>query len=230
MKTKPRIICFTYAGGTKAFFETIEEDIPEVDFITPEYAGHGERHREQLYTSFDELSEDIFSMIEDELYGEYALFGYSMGSIVLADILRIILDKSLVPPKALFLAAHEPQPSGEMGQVPSENLDEWVKNRTIEFGSVPEKLVNNRAFWRVYLPVFRADYSIIEHFRFEELNYKTNIPAAVFYSEEDTPLSRMEGWNRLFPCEYYRFDGPHFFINKFHGEIAHIIKNKLGIE
>ena len=43
---KPRLFCFTFAGGTKAFFDVIKPDLDGADIITLEYAGHGERQKE----------------------------------------------------------------------------------------------------------------------------------------------------------------------------------------
>ena len=55
--SKPQIVCFTYAGGNKSFFDVIEKDLKEVELVKLEYAGHGERHKEILYQSFDELAD-----------------------------------------------------------------------------------------------------------------------------------------------------------------------------
>lgn len=231
MQIKPQIYCFTYAGGNASFFDEIEKDLPSYDLVKVEYPGHGSRHRERCANSFSELADDICPEMERTYKGgAYALFGYSMGSIVLAEVLRRILSEGRMPiPDRVFLAAHEPHSKAELVGFTENELDEWVKERTIKFGAVPETLMNNKVFWRTYIPLYRADYSIIGKYRFEHLDLKTNIPATIFYSETDTPLTEMRGWKNHFvgDIDFYRYEGSHFFIRQHHKEMAAIIGSSL---
>ena len=223
-----QLFCFTYAGGTSAFFDEIEKELNGIAVIKPEYAGHGVRHNEPFYKNFDELADDIFNKFRT-LYngGKYGLFGYSMGSITLVEVLKRIINSEMRVPSNIFLAAHEPHTKSELSHFSSDELDEMVKLRTIRFGAVPEKLLNNQVFWRTYLPIYRVDYSLIGTYDFEELNLKADIPATVFYSETDTPLERMKQWERFFPCCFYQFQGTHFFIRQHYQKMAEIIKSKM---
>ena len=156
MQSNPQLFCFTHAGGNTSFFNEIKEELPDLNLIPLEYAGHGIRHREEFYENFLELSEDLFRQIE-VIYrgGKYGLFGYSMGSISLVEVLKRIISAKMELPYHVFLAAHEPQTKSELlGFTPNE-LDDWVKERTLEFGAVPEALISNRVFWRTYLPIYR---------------------------------------------------------------------------
>lgn len=229
MKSKPKLFCFTYAGGTKDFFNVIRPDLKDIDLITLEYAGHGERHKEDYYHDFDELADDMLRMIKDDIDGDYGLFGYSMGSIVLVEVLKRIISSNLKTPDNIFIAAHEPHTKTELLTFSDDELDEWVKERTVKFGAIPEMLLNNKVFWRMYLPVFRADYSIIGKYDFEKLSIQTDIPATVFYSETDTPLTDMKQWGKYFPCEFYQFSGTHFFIQDHHEKMGIIIRDKMKV-
>ena len=227
--SKPQLFCFTYAGGNASFFDAIEEDIPDIDFIKPDYAGHGTRHKEPFYDNFDQLGSDCFQIVSSALNGEdYGLFGYSMGAITVVEVLkRIEAIAGLKKPSYIFLAAHEPHSKAELIGYSDSKLDEWVKERTIRFGGIPEKLINNKSFWRMYLPIYRADYSLIRKYRFEDLDLCTDIPAALFYSETDTPKTEMELWKKYFTgtCNLYRYNGTHFFIQEHHKEMANVISN-----
>lgn len=227
--SKPQLFCFTYAGGNASFFDGIEKDLPEFELVKIEYSGHGTRHKEPYYQSFDELAVDMERVLKERYAGgEYALFGYSMGAIALTEVLkRILADPNMEDPSHLFLAAHEPHSKAELIGYTDDELDEWVKDRTIRFGAVPEKLVSNKSFWRMYLPIYRADYSMIGQYSFEDLSLQTTIPATIFYSETDTPRSEMELWKKYFigRCELFQYEGTHFFIQSHHAEMADVIKN-----
>ncbi len=232
MKDKPQLFCCTFAGGTAAFFDIIEKELPNIDLVKLEYAGHGCRRKEPMYQDFDALADDMFSRFK-EAYScrQYGLMGYSMGSISVVEVLRRIISDKLMLPSHVFLAAHEPHTKAELLDFTPDELDAWVKERTIQFGAVPEKLINNRPFWRTYLPLYRADYSIIRAYQFEKLDLKTEIPATFFYSETDTPLKEMVFWKNYFVGEtdFYRFEGNHFFIQEHISKMAKIIQKKLEV-
>ncbi len=230
MQDKPQLFCFTYAGGAASFFDIIETDLDCVELVKFEYAGHGTRHREPLYSDFNELADDLFNQFRlSYRAGDYSLFGYSMGTISLVEVLKRIIASGINLPKHVFLAAHGPHTKTELLGYSPEELDEWVIDRTIRFGAIPEQLVNNKAFWRMYLPIYRSDYSIIGKYDFENQDLKTKIPATVFYSETDTPKQEISLWKKFFigECEFYEFPGKHFFIFEHHVEMATIMKNKL---
>lgn len=229
--SKPKLVCFTHAGGTSSFFDVIENDLLDIDVIKIDYAGHADRHKEPFYKNFDELADDLYSVVKEKCSnGDYALFGYSMGTISVVEILkRIINNQEMKLPTNIFLAAHEPKTKAELAGFSSDELDEWVKIRTIRFGGVPEVLLNNKSFWRMYLPIYRSDYSIIGKYNFEGLELISHVPTTIFYSEEDTKYDDMKDWLIFFrgDCEFYRFTGNHFFIKDHHTDIASIIHNKI---
>ena len=226
-----KLICFTYAGGTGDFFQILEPELGgEIQLVCPDYAGHGKRRKEPFYRDFDQLADDLYQAVcaETSDGSDYSLLGYSMGSISAAEMLKRIIAKDEIPlPKHIFLFAHEPHTKLELSGYSSGELDDLVKERTIRFGGLPESMINNPVFWRMQLPLFRADYGLIGDYDFNSLNLKTNIPATVFYSETDTPLSEMLAWKNYFigECEFKCYSGNHFFIREHVGEIASVIRN-----
>ena len=229
-KNQRKIFCFTHAGGSAAFFDGIEKELLELVVVKIEYPGHGARHREPLCSSLEALADDAFYEMKRRYSGgAYALFGYSMGSVVLAEVMRRIVLEKLSLPSRVFLAAHEPHTKEELNGFSPGETDDWVKARTIQFGGLPDSLLENRVFWRMYLPLYRADYSLLFRYRFEELDLKTDVPATVFYSETDTPYSEMRLWTNYFTreCEFIRYEGLHFFIQQHHSEMAEIIRDRM---
>ena len=224
---KPQLFCFSFAGGTASFFDELEKDLPELELIKVEYPGHGTRFREAFAADFEALADDAFRQVKKQyLKGTYGLLGYSMGSITLVEVLkRILANSTMQKPEHVFLAAHEPHSKTELSGFTTDKLDDWIKKRTLLFGGIPDRLINNQTFWRMYLPLYRTDYALIQRYRFEELDLKTEIPATIFYSETDTPRSEMQKWKRYFigKCEYHCYVGKHFFIREYHKEMAGVI-------
>ena len=210
-----QLFCFTYAGGTATFFDTIENELDGIEVVKLEYSGHGTRHREPLFYSFNDLSADIYRELKEEYKGgTYALFGYSMGTITLVEVLkRILNDPEIGLPASVFLAAHEPHSKTELSDFSPDILsDEWVKD-------VLASAMN---------PGLKA-ISLVE--AMGELELKTTVPATIFYSETDTPRKEMELWRNFFigDCEFCCFEGKHFFIQQHYKEMTGIIQKRLNI-
>lgn len=228
-----QLFCFTYAGGTAAFYDQLDEFISaEIEIVKYDYPGHGSRRKEPFCSDFDEIADDFYNKIVREIHIEepYGLFGYSMGTITLVEVLRRIMEDGTIPyPSSVFLAAHEPYSRDELKEYTEDELDDYVKQRTLKFGGIPEKLIDNTSFWRTYLPIFRSDYSIIGKYDFNRLNLRASIPLAVFYSEKDTPIEKMKKWEKFFvgDVEFRQYDGNHFFISGCCKEICDIIYQKL---
>lgn len=235
MNPKMMIFGFTYAGGTASFYDQLEKALsPDIQFIKLEYAGHGVRHNENFYADFNELADDLYSYIKVQYTPgiPYALMGYSMGSISVVEVLQRIVEKrEMVPPIHVFLAAHEPKTKAELINFTEEDTDELIRERTIKFGGIPEQLVQNKTFWRMYLPIYRADYTMIGKYEFEKLCMRSQVPATVFYSEQDTPLEEMKDWRKIFvkDCSFHCYEGNHFFIQEHCEEIAGQIEERLGL-
>lgn len=229
-----QLFCFTFAGGTAAFYNQLEETCGgQLHFVKLEYPGHGLRRKEKLCETFQELAVDLYGQLKENYSGgDYALMGYSMGSIAELETLHYLMAQGELPsPRYVFLAAHEPRTMVSLDQYSPEDMDEYIKKRTILFGGVPEQLVDNKSFWRMYLPLYKADYLMMSKYDFDHLTYTTDVPTVIFYSEQDTPRLQMEPWKKYFTgnCEFVEYTGTHFFINEHCREIAALIRERLGV-
>lgn len=229
-----QLFCFTYAGGTTAFFNQLEEAVgKDIEFIKLEYPGHGTRIKERLCENFRDVVTDLYPFMKEKYNGgEYGLLGYSMGSFSAIEMYRYLSEiGELSLPKHIFIAAHTPNVMINFDKIGEKDIDEFVKKRTVDFGAVPKQLINNNSFWRMYLPIYKADYLMISRYSLDKYNFKSNIPLTVFYSEKDTPLNSIKEWDKYFenPVEYIQYDGPHFFIKDYYLDMAKVIAERLGV-
>lgn len=229
-----QLFCFPCAGGTADFFSQLDPWFSlAVGLVKLEYAGHGARHREPLCRDFAQLTDDLYAAVKC-LYrpGEpYAFFGYSMGSVAASEVLaRVLQDGELPPPERLFLAAHGPSVKRELLRFQGDEADEWVKQRTISMGGVPEKLLENQTFWRMYLPLYRADYTLITNYDFDKLTLACEVPLTGLYGKQDIAPEEMRAWSRYFhgEREFVEFPGNHFFITEHRRELAELMERRLS--
>ncbi|MCH5199502.1 MAG: thioesterase [Oscillospiraceae bacterium] len=229
-----QLFCFTYAGGTAAFFNELGKALEgKTELVKLEYPGHGTRRKEKFCETYQELSRDLYAQMREKYSGgEYALLGYSMGCVAALEVLRYVTKtKELPAPKYIFMASHQPKLVVNLTRCDPDKLDEYTREVTIRFGGIPEQLVDSETFWRIYLPLFKADYLMIGRYDFEGIDFTTDIPALLLYSPEDIPREEMELWKRHFTgcCELAEYTGGHFFINKHCEKVAELIMEKLGV-
>lgn len=228
-----QLFCFTFVGGSGSFFNGIEPYLrPEIELVKLEYAGHIERRHEPFYRYFDELTADMYVHVKAQVQvGEpYALFGYSMGAIAAADVTKMILKKGEIsPPRHVFLASHGPRPVLGRAEHAGGETDETIKRWTLRFGGLPENLISSQTFWRIYLPIYRADYELITNYDYSRLDYVTDIPATVLFSPADIPYATVEKWNDIFTdeCDILEFGGGHFFLREHERDVANVINERL---
>ncbi len=235
MKTM-KLFCFSFAGGTADFYNGLKKNLNgHLEVIAPDYPGHGRRYDETLLSSVPDMARDMLETITKQIEKNepYALMGYSMGSIVVYELLRMLEEKkSIDKPLMVFLAAHEPKGRRTFMELSGLEGDERIRSAVRLFGGVPEKLLCNKTFWRVYLPVYRADFAAIWEYDFAAMKYKADVPATVFYSPEDTPDEDIRQWDEFFTeaSVYHSFSGNHFFLRDHEKEIAELIKEALSNE
>ena len=233
---KTLMLCFPFAGGTGRFFDILEPDLPSyMELAKLEYSGHGSRMREPLYASFDELVADLYPQIGDLLssrnWCRFVFFGYSMGCIsVFAVLQKIIEDGLRYLPAHVFLAAHPPKQLLKIQDMQGDALFAWVKERTVAFGAVPNELLHNHAFWRLYLPMYAADYKMISTYDFARISFSCDVPMTAFYSETDTPLQDMRQWGKYFrgDVRFVKYEGSHFFIQCHHRDMMRVMETCLS--
>lgn len=229
-----QLFCLTFAGGSGSFFNGLEAYIgPEIELVKLEYAGHIGRHREPFYRDFGELTADMYGQIKARVRPDepYALLGYSMGTLAAVELTKTFLERGEVsPPHHVFLASHGPCPILDRAKFSVSATDETVKEWTVRFGGLSGKLINSRTFWRMYLPIYRADYMLIAGYDFSRLDYEMSIPATALFSSEDIRCEDMEKWHSIFTGKFdmLEYDGGHFFLQGHEREVADAIRERLS--
>jgi surfactin synthase thioesterase subunit len=223
-----QLFCLPYAGGGPEFFGVLQEHLDEnIQLETLEYAGHGKRLKEPFYADFGELAEDAARHINERLQpdSEWMLFGYSMGTIGVYEMLtRGVLHRE---PKHVFLASHE-APDGHWESKGYQDMsDEEMWTAMKQFGGfdrVDDKMMRNRFFRRLYFEPLRADYRLLGNYPANHRGSFT-MPVTVLYSPADIPAELMHGWESF--CQagstFIELGDNHFFLKTCAEQTAEII-------
>jgi medium-chain acyl-[acyl-carrier-protein] hydrolase len=204
-----------------------------IELCPIELAGRGKRFAVPFYSSVEDAVDDIYNSIKVELdRNEYAFWGHSMGSLLAFELEHHVKRFGHKEPVHIFFSGRTPPHFKNDNEKPIHTLpDEEFKNEIRRLGGTPKELFESKELLELFLPILRADYRIIEEYKYFPRNYSFNNSISVFSGKEDveiTPDVLMQ-WDRYTKneCNIYQFDGGHFFIHDNVKDITNIINSTL---
>ncbi|WP_197144539.1 thioesterase II family protein [Lysinibacillus sphaericus] len=80
---KIKLFCLPYAGGSSVTYIKWGKLLNRyIEVIEVELPGRGRRINDPLIDNLEDMVEDVFRFIKDQLTGDYAIFGHSMGGLI----------------------------------------------------------------------------------------------------------------------------------------------------
>ncbi|HEY9062718.1 MAG TPA: thioesterase domain-containing protein [Pseudobacteroides sp.] len=228
-----KLFFLPYAGGTASVYLSWRKCLDQsIDIKPVELAGRGKRINEPLYKRVDEAAEDIFKVMSKEIgEGKYAIFGHSMGAILAFEIAKKINQANLKKPEHIFFSGRSALDSlAEPKYIYTLNDDQFIKS-IIKYGGTNKEVFENDALKAIFLPILRADFSMVERYKFQNNNFRLGCDITILNGTEDKLVSfgDLKNWESLTygSCKFYEFTEGHFFINKYKQEICKIISETL---
>lgn len=212
-----KLYAIPYAGGFSFTYLKWKKDLkPGVDLYPIELPGRSGRANDPLRSGIEEMAEFVADKIAESLGDEeYALFGHSMGVYVLVETYRILADRRIRLPSKVILSGMIPphlyRPKG-YHRLPEDEFRE----RMLDLGGTSRLLLEDAEFADFLFRLLRNDFGAVEQYRTLPEEKMLSCPVFLFNSESDHGRSDMHEWNRYAcaPCEYFAFEGGHFFINQ----------------
>ncbi|MBP2637850.1 MAG: putative thioesterase involved in non-ribosomal peptide biosynthesis [Firmicutes bacterium] len=227
-----KLFCFPYAGGSAIMYSKFKKYLQKSIEIDPvELAGRGKRFEEPFYESMEEAVNDVYEIIGDEFEkSHYALLGYSMGSWLAYGLYKKIVQNKRRRPEHIFLAAKEPPYVKVSDKILHVLDDEKFMKEIFNLGGTPKKLLEDKNFLDLFIPILRADYRITEMYMETSLKEKLNCPVTVFAGEnDDISINDIKRWDEISNngFSFYTLEGGHLFIQNNVEAICDIINSTL---
>ena len=228
-----RLYCFPYAGGSAAVFNRWRTYLNrKIELVPVELAGRGVRFKEAFYGSMLEAIDDLYSKINSTLdHSPYALFGHSMGSILVYELCHKIIAENRKGPTHIFLSGKCPPHIKKEEKIFHTLPIERFKEEIFKMGGTPRGVLENRELMDIFIPILKADYQILETYKFIPKDIKLNVGITVFNGISDNiGCEVMLEWGKYTSesSQIYQFEGGHFFIHNHTAEIVEIINRTLA--
>lgn len=228
---KAQMICFPYLGGNAYSYSDMIKAIPDdIEVWVANPPGHFGSSL-ALISHMHDLVSVYYSEISEIIRAGSVFFGHSMGGLVayfLAERMRN-RESEIVPDK-LFLSASTPPCCYDK----KENKllsDSEVIERIKVYNALPKRLLSNQEMMAVMMPVFRADYGILETAPREKFQ-KLDVEARVLWGENDKTedVASMVLWKNYLVRDYdikIIHNAEHMFIHDQAEAVASYVMEKI---
>lgn len=227
-----KLLCFGYAGGSVMFYHTWFLNDINIQVVPIEMAGRGKRLGETPYKSISEIVEDVYLEVAQNTKTSYCMFGHSMGTILICEIMKRLISDGENLPLHMFLSGRFP-PHLKTPKKISELSEKEFQEEIFGYGGTPREIVDNKELCELFMPILRADYKAIEEYE-TDLGNPWNINISILYGDQDNIINPYgyEEWSRYTKkkCEMHKFKGKHFFLHDNKSEIEDFVRNVINKE
>jgi len=211
-----RLFCLPHAGSGASTFHPWSSALPAFVQICPvQLPGRESRISEPLYTGIEPLVDAMDRELQPWLDIPYAIFGHSMGALLAFEWARRLQRKGSSMPAWLFLSGRS-APDLSEDTKPQHSLSdrEFVEKLTSLYNGIPREFLRDQELMEVFLPILRADFAVVESYRFRE-DKPLGCPITVFAGSEDATVTwdRIRAWKRQAGRSFaiQLFPGGHFY-------------------
>ena len=231
---KIKLFCFPYAGGSATIYSSWKKYIaPHVEIVPVELTGRGRRIHEDLYDSVEELVEDVLHFVKDHIKrSDYALFGHSMGGMIVHELALKLKQEGMLLPVHLFLSGRgTPHPRKKEKRYHLMD-DERFKDEVLKLGGTLTEFFDHPELMGIFLPLLKNDFKLSETNAIKEVVPLDIDITAFFGKEEDFTPEQCDGWKNYTTkyCNIHYFPGGHFFLHQEFKMMLNIISDVLARE
>jgi len=227
-----RLFCFPYAGGGAAAYRTWPNHLPgDVEVCAIQLPGRDERLGETPYSDLVTLLEALAEGLAPRLEAPYAVFGHSLGALLAYELVRHQRRRGGNLPVHLFVSARR-APHVPSREPPCHLLPEqaFIQALVRRYNGIPQAILAEPAVMRLFLPVLRADFSVMETYRFVAEDPLDQAITA-FGGLDDQVVSRadLETWRMTTrgECAIHMIPGGHFFLQTAPTALLDVIARQL---
>ncbi|MCX4246652.1 thioesterase II family protein [Paraliomyxa miuraensis] len=210
-----RLFCLPAAGGGSTPFLPWRGWLaPDVELCPVLLPGRETRLREPPLTEMSALVSAVADGLGPAFDRPYALLGYSLGGLIAFELARELRRRGVEPPQRLLVVARsapDRQEQVAIGHLPDDAFVAALQDR---YAALPPQVVADPEMMEIFLPVLRADFSLLEGYR-HVAEAPLEVPIAAWFGTMDRTLTheRVAAWEHHTSAafELHALDAGHFF-------------------
>lgn len=212
-----RLFCFPHAGGAASSYFHWPAALDGIDVLAVQPPGREGRLPEPPIADMPTLLERLVAAIEPHLDRPCMFFGHSMGSLVAFELARELRSRGLRTPERLYVSGRRsptlPSREPPLHVLPDGELAAELNRR---FGGLPAAILAEPELMALFLPVIRADLTVLERHEFRP-DPVLDLPVTALGGEDDARAAEADlaAWRALTSSGFAlrRFPGGHFYLH-----------------
>lgn len=216
-----QLICFPHAGGAASAYHSWRKQLT-VDLLAVQLPGREGRMKEPHIFDFKQAIQELADAYEtDEAIRRdgrpVVFFGHSMGAILAYEVTHELARRKAELPMLLLVSGRAP-PSHQPKEALLHPLPDeaFIDELDWRFGGVPAVLRDEPDLMALFLPILRADLTMLECHSAPTLG-AVPVPIYAFGGRQDTRAPRhwLEDW-AAHTSDFQgvqQFDGAHFYLH-----------------
>ena len=226
-----RLFCLPYSGASAMLYARWKRQLPTwIDVCPVELPGRGRRFAESLQTDLRALAGQLADELAVHLDRPYALFGHSLGGLLVFELAHALRERGLPLPQALFAsAASAPARRDGHRELAQEQSDEQLIERMRQLGGTAEAVFDDPDMLALTLPVMRADFLLCGLYDYCSRPPLT-CPIHVFGGKADRlSVDSLSAWQDETSASFSleMLDGGHFFLNSAEARLLELLRARL---
>lgn len=222
-----RLFLFHHAGGSPATWRSWQHLFPaDWEVCTVGLPGRGRLHDRPPLADCQDAVRFLLPELLDRIDLPYGFFGHSMGGLLAYELTRSLTDRGLAAPSWLGISACTPPPLQVCDREPrreplsESQLRQWLT----DYGDAPEQLLADPATWKLFRPMFRADFALVDSWWPDVEASPLPVPMTVFGGTEDPVVdpAQLARWGRYTQrfLGVQHYPGGHRYLEAHRREVA----------
>ena len=225
-----RLFCFPPVGAGASMFRSLSLNGSGVEVAAIQPPGRETRLWESPIDRVPALVKELAQELPRDK--PFAFFGHSLGAIVAFELARELRRRGKEGPLHLFAAA-----CGAPARIPVPDPPRhlWPDERLLaeigRFGGTPPEVLAEPELVRLILPVLRADFALVETYKYErEEPLRCGISAYGGAEDRDVSQDDLSWWRAetRAPFQLRIFPGGHFFVQSARQAVAREVEATLA--
>ncbi|MES2249459.1 MAG: alpha/beta fold hydrolase [Pseudomonadota bacterium] len=212
------LLCLPCAGASASMYLRWRRFLPPWVRIVPvELPGRGARMGETCVEDFDAMVARICAEHADAMRGDFALFGHSMGALLVHGVARRLQSLRRPLPCALLVSGCAAPSRRDPGRFDGGEDDASLIAELRKQGGTPEEVFASEELMRITLDTLRADRRVCRSHVHVAAWPPLPLPIHAFAGrQDDIEVPAMAAWSEetggAFTLDW--FEGGHFFLRQ----------------
>lgn len=224
------LLCLPCGGASATIYARWRLHLPRwVRLVPIELPGRGARAAELFSCNIDELVEQLCLEHARVLETPYALFGHSMGGLLVYAMARHLQQQRRRLPSMMFASA-SPAPSSDSWRFARRDSDEALLRDLHRYGGTPDDVLESPEMLRFALDTLAADYVLCNSFEYRGAA-QLPIPLRILAGRDDEiRQEQLAAWRRETTASFgiHWFNGGHFYLRPQEKSVVRLIAQQLS--